>query len=263
MFFILSKTLYFIALPTTWLFLSLVYLVVSKNDLRKKRVKWFFIVTFLFFTNSFIINELFLYWEQPPTAFDNIKKNQYDLAIVLTGVTADYKSPKDRIYFNRGADRILHTARLFKEEKVQNILISGAEFSMDGELNTTQRSLKEVFLLCGVPDSVIFTESASRNTHENATFSAKFLKKNFAKASCLLVTSAFHVRRAKACFEKEGIDIDVFSTDFYASDRSSLDEVGFVAVMEILTPTADALGKWNVLVKEFLGYAVYKVMGYA
>ncbi len=263
MFFVLSKTLYFIALPTTWLFLSLVYLIFSKNEKRKKKIRWFFVIGFLFFTNSFIINQLFFLWEEPPTPFASIKPNQYDLAIVLTGVTADYKSPKDRIYFNRGADRILHTARLFKENKVKNILISGAEFSLDGELNTKQRSLREIFLLCGVPDSVIFTETASRNTHENAVFSAKFIKNKFTNPHCLLVTSAFHVRRARACFEKENIDTEVFSTDFYAHDPSSLNEIGLVAMVEILTPTADALGKWNVLTKEMLGYIVYKILGYA
>jgi uncharacterized SAM-binding protein YcdF (DUF218 family) len=263
MFFTLSKTLYFIALPTTWLFLCLVYLIFSKHEQRKKRLRWWFIGGLLFFTNSFITNELFLWWEQPPTYFAAIKPNQYDVAIVLTGVTSDYKSPKDRIYFHRGADRVLHTVRLFKEGKIKKILISGAEFSRGGELSNTDRSLKQVFLLCGVPDSVIFTEMQSRNTYENAIFSAKIIEKQFPKGKCLLVTSAFHVRRARACFEKAGIGVDAFSTDFYAGDRSSLSDLDMVALVEILTPTVDALGRWNIFIKEILGYITYKVLGYA
>ncbi len=263
MFFTLSKTLYFIALPTTWLFLCLVYLIFSKHEQRKKRLRWWFVCGLLFFTNSFITNELFLWWEQPPTHFAAIRQNQYDLAIVLTGITSDYKSPKDRIYFHRGADRVLHTVRLFKEGKIKKILISGAEFSRGGELSDTDRSLKQVFLLCGVPDSVIFTEMQSRNTYENAVFSAKIIKKQFPKGKCLLVTSAFHVRRAKACFEKAGIRVDAFSTDFYAGDRSSLSDLDIVALVEILTPTVEALGRWNIFIKEILGYITYKVLGYA
>jgi len=263
MFFTLSKTLYFIALPTTWLFFCLIYLIFSKHEQRKKRLRWYFLLGLLFFTNSFITNELFLWWEEPPTPFAAIKPHQYDLAIVLTGVTSDYKSPKDRVYFHRGADRVLHTVRLFKEGKVKNILISGAEFSRDGELSATDRSLKQVFLLCGVPDSVIFIETQSRNTYENAVFSSKIIQQKFPDAKCLLVTSAFHVRRAKACFEKAGVDIDAFSTDFYAGDRSSLSDLDIVSLFEILTPSVEALGRWNVFIKEILGYITYKMLGYA
>lgn len=263
MFFILSKTLYFIALPTTWLFLFLLYLIFSERGRRSKRLRWGFVVSLLFFTNSFITNELFLWWEEPPTRFAAIKPNQYDLAIVLTGITSDYKSPRDRIYFHRGADRVLHTARLFEEGKVKNILISGAEFSRDGELSATDRSLKQIFLLCGVPSSAILVEDKSRNTYENAVFSAKIIRQKFPHAKCLLITSAFHLRRARACFEKAGIDVEVFSTDFYAGDRSAVQDLGIVALFEILMPSVEALGRWNIFVKEVIGYTTYRFLGYA
>lgn len=217
----------------------------------------------LFFSNPFIINQLFLWWEEPPTTFSAIKPYQYEVAIVLTGVTADYKSPKDRIYFNRGADRVLHTARLFRESKVRQIIVSGAEFSREGEVTPTNRSLKEIFVQCDVPEYAVITEMESRNTYENAIFSAKIIQKQFPKARCLLVTSAFHVRRAKACFEKAGVPVDVFSTDFYASDAPSWEDIDFVAFVETLTPNVDALCKWNVLVREMIGYIVYKILGYA
>lgn len=220
-------------------------------------------ISLLFFTNSFITNELFLWWEEPPTPFAAIRPEQYDLAIVLTGVTSDYKSPRDRIYFHRGADRVLHTARLFKEGKVKKILISGAEFSRDGELSATDRSLKQIFLLYGVPDSVIFVEGQSRNTYENAVFSSKIIQQKFPHAKCLLVTSAFHIRRARACFEKVGIDTEVFSTDFYAGDRSAIQDLGIVALFEILMPSVESLGRWNIFIKEVIGYITYKFLGYA
>jgi uncharacterized SAM-binding protein YcdF (DUF218 family) len=263
MFFILSKTLYYLVLPSTWLFASFIYFLFSKNEKWKKRLRWIVVLFIFFFSNAFIINEVFLLWELPPTPFASIKQGQYEVAIVLTGVTSDYKSPKDRIYFHRGADRVLHTVRLFQEGKVKRILVSGAEFSRDGELSSTDRSLKQVFLQCGVPDSAIWVENQSRNTYENAIFSAKMIEKYLPNArDLLLVSSAFHLRRAEACFKKAGVEVDVFSTDFYAGD-GGLDEIGIVSLVEIFMPSLDAWLKWNILIKEVLGYVVYKFMGYA
>ena len=263
MFFILSKTLSFLILPATWLFLLFLYFLFSKNEARKKRAKWVLISLFLFLTNPFIINCLLLCWEISPTPFADIKPNQYEVAIVLTGVTADYKSPKDRIYFNRGVDRVLHSARLYKEGKIKFIIISGAEFSRDGEVTDTDRSMKETFMQCNIPDSAVITETESRNTHENAVNTAKIINQKFPKQKCLLVSSAFHLRRARACFKKEGVNIDTFSTDFYASDAPSWKDIDLVAVVESLTPSVDALGKWNVLIREIVGYITYKILGYA
>jgi uncharacterized SAM-binding protein YcdF (DUF218 family) len=263
MFFILSKTLYYLVLPSTWLFIAFGYLLFTNNTKRKKKLRWVLVLYILFFSNAFVINEIFLKWEIPPQPFEAISQGQYDVAIVLTGVTSDYKSPKDRIYFHRGADRVLHTVRLYQEGKVKKILISGAEFSRDGELTQTQRSLKQVFLQSGVPDSVIFTEIKSRNTYENAIFSAQCIKENLPQSQTyLLVSSAFHLRRAKDCFWKAGIKVDVFSTDFYAGD-GGLDNIGIVSLIEIFMPSLDAWLKWNILIKEILGYVVYKMIGYA
>jgi uncharacterized SAM-binding protein YcdF (DUF218 family) len=263
MFFVLSKTLYFLALPSTWLFIFLLCFLFSKNQARKRKMRWTFVWLFLFFTNPFIINQMFLWWEVPPTPFADIKPYQYQVAIVLTGVTSDYKSPKDRIYFHRGADRVLHTARLYREGKVRFIIISGAEFSREGEVTPTNRSLKDIFTQCNIPEYAVVTEMESRNTYENAINTAKLINKQFPNSNCLLVSSAFHLRRAKACFEKAGLKVDTFSTDFYAGDSPTWEDIDFVALIESITPSVDVLSKWNILIREMVGYITYKILGYA
>jgi uncharacterized SAM-binding protein YcdF (DUF218 family) len=263
MFFILSKTLYAFILPATWLLLFFFYFLISKNEVRKKKIRKVLIGFTLLFTNPFIINQLLLWWEIAPTPFANIKPYQYEVAVVLTGVTADYKSPKDRIYFNRGADRVLHTARLYRESKVRFIVVSGAEFSRDGEVTKANRSLKDIFVQCNIPEYAVITEMESRNTHENAVNTAKIIQQKFPKSKILLVSSAFHLRRARACFEKEGMLVDTFSTDFYASDAPSWEDIDLVAVLESLTPSVESLTKWNVLIREIVGYITYRILGYA
>lgn len=61
--------------------------------------------------------------------------------------------------------------------------------------------------------SVRWKEDRSKNTFENALFSAHILKKE-GILSTILVTSAFHMRRAQEAFETAGISIIPAATDF-------------------------------------------------
>jgi uncharacterized SAM-binding protein YcdF (DUF218 family) len=77
----------------------------------------------------------------------------------------------------------------------------------------------------------------------------------YAGKDCLLVTSAFHMRRSLACFRKVGLEMDDFPVDFYAFQRHyTLDA--------FIVPKIDALGVWHKLVKEWVGFVAYWAAGY-
>ncbi len=250
MYFLFSKAISLLISPFWWFLFCFVYSFLTKNPKRKKIARYFSFAVLLIFTNPFLINEAFVAWEIPANLF--AQTSEYEVGIVLTGVTEDYRSPKDRIYFKKGADRVFHTLKLYQEGKIKRILISGAEFDYVGNLIETDRNLKQVFIDCGLPDSVLITETRSRNTHENALFSKEILQTHFPNQKYLLISSAFHLRRAKACFEKENLNIEVFSTDFYSIDQTSY-----------FIPSEKALVEWSILFREILGYFSYKILGYA
>jgi len=82
--------------------------------------------------------------------------------------------------------------------------------------------------MCGVAPEDIIIESASRNTHENALYVKDLVSSNAKKGKVILITSAFHMRRAEGCFRKVGIDVTGFSTDFYSAlpkDRFGFDGI--------------------------------------
>jgi uncharacterized SAM-binding protein YcdF (DUF218 family) len=67
-------------------------------------------------------------------------------------------------------------------------------------------TMREALEKEGVPSSQIWLETRSRSTHENAVFGAEILKgKGLYKI--VLVTDAYHMARAEACFRKEGITV--------------------------------------------------------
>src|SRR5688572_23082224 len=111
MFFVLSKTLSYLVMPLTIICVSLVASALIRNARWKKKLFWSGLGLMLFFSNGFIANEFMQAWEIPPRRFDML--NRYKLAIVLTGATLDLQ-PDDRVYFQRGADRVTHTVQLYK-----------------------------------------------------------------------------------------------------------------------------------------------------
>lgn len=224
------------------------------KDQKKKRISFYVgLIMIIFFSNQYIANRVMLWWEPRPVPMEQI--GHYNVGIVFTGVSKGSKTPRDRVYFNAGADRITHTLQLYKAGKLDNILISGGlGFQQVGNSIASNR-LKSFLTMAGVPDSVIVTEPDAVNTYENAAKSAEILNSQFPNENYLLITSAFHMKRSALCLKKQGIDFDQFPAGFY-TDRPTLN------FDDLFIPKGDAIGKWDLLIKEWVGLAVYKVMGY-
>ena len=254
-FYILSKTLYILAMPLTWVFLLLMYIWFAKRSL-KKNIAVFITLLFLYLSSTpFLVNHLMLWWEIPPTAFSEMEK--YDVGIVLSGPVNNFKSPKDRVYIGRGSDRFLHTADLYRKGLIKNVVVTGGHKPLSGKIESEAEKIKEVLMKCGVPDSVIFWEADAKNTRENAINSAKILFEKFPDQKYLVITSGFHMRRSLACFDQAGVEADGFSTDFYTVDAmSGLDPMTFV-------PNSNSFNTFSILVHEIVGLLTYKLVGYA
>lgn len=253
MFFVLSKVLDFLINPLVIVGVLFLCSVFLKHQKRKKIFFWVGFSLLLFFSNEFIANEVMGAWEIEVTPYAEIKK-QYDWGIVLTGVTINDKAPDDRVYFQHGADRVVHAVDVYKRGIIKRVIISGGS----GRVVTTARreadELLKVMILMGVPAQDILVENQSRNTYESAQLVKEMLKDSVTD-NCLLITSAFHMRRARACFKKAEFAVDVFSTDFYTHPRYFTPDVLFV-------PKPLAIFIWQKLFKEWAGMVAYKIAGY-
>ncbi len=250
MFFILSKTLYFLLMPVTWIVLAFLCCA-----LIQKYRKQFFLLGFallLLFTNAFISNRLISWWEVAPVRISSL--TSYEVGIVLGGLTSD-KEPYDRVHVTGAADRILQAVHLYRLGKIRKILVSGGSGKLLKDSIPEAVLLKQILEQCKVPEQDILLESDSRNTHENAVNSTSLLEKNFPEKSYLLITSAYHMRRATACFQKTGLPIDVFPVDQKSSDMLPTPDV-------LLIPNTEALSHWESVIREMMGMAAYQIAGY-
>lgn len=87
---------------------------------------------------------------------------------------------------------------LFRQGRAARVLLSGG----NGEALAMAGALERQ----GVPSSVLMLETQSRNTHQNAAYSAPVLR-NHGLQRILLVTSPIHMPRAVASFEKQGLEV--------------------------------------------------------
>lgn len=255
MFFYLSQFLSFLAMP-----LTIVIILIGGGAIfiqRKwgKKCLWTGIILLLFFTNPFISNLALLAWEPEFKDFDEIEN--HEIGIVLTGVTNLSKTAYDRTFFNKGADRITHALQLYRLGKIKKILITGGQGLNPVNPQSEAELLQRFLIMTGVPESDVLIEDQSKNTAQNATFTKTFLEQhNISKEQeFLLITSAFHMYRAKGCFDKAGLKTQTFPADYYSHDIK-------YDIPALIYPDADSLTYWNKLVKEWLGIAMYKLAGY-
>ncbi len=253
MFFFLSKTLSYLSMPIVWITGLFIAGLVWKNPIGKKRCMRAGVVLLLFLSNAFIANEFAQWWEIPVTPMAEVTQ-YYEYGIVLTGVTKLDLEPNDRVYFGRGADRVTHTLQLYKQKVISKILVSGGSGRLGKVAKQEADDLADAFLLMGVPAEDIIIENKSRNTHESAV-ALKTLYPQLSSGNGLLITSAYHMRRARACFRKVGFEFDTFSADFISQPRRFTPDM-------LIIPQTEALTVWHVLIREWVGMMAYRLVGY-
>lgn len=252
MFFIISKVLDFLLSPVIWVIFFLLMAWKSKNSGKK----WLVAGTLLLLvtTNPFVSNYAVSLWEIPAYPHTSIKQ-PYEVGVLLGGGINMYDEELQRPMYSQSVDRILQTIGLYKEGKIKKILVSGGSGLVLNQNFSESDVTKKIFLDAGIPESDIIIENKSRNTHENAVETSKLLNELNINSTPLLITSAFHMRRSLACFNKAGLKVIPYPTDIKSGSSTLTPD-------RIIVPDASCISGWRMLFKEWIGILVYKMKGY-
>ena len=215
MFFYFSKIFAFLISPFSWIVFFLLLSVLKKDSKKKKRLFIASVVLLLFFSNTFILDEFLRVWEIEVVKYNNEKP--HDIGIVLGGGVT-YDAISSRVKYGQNMQRYTDAVDLYKRGVIKKILISSGSGSMIYDTREADY-IKKMYLLFGVPEQDILVENQSRNTAENAQFSKQLLDSLHWQGSAYLITSAFHIRRAMACFAKAGIKTDPYSVNKMVGKR--------------------------------------------
>ncbi len=252
MFFILSKLLRVFLTPVFWMFALFVIALIVKQ--KKLKIRFYFtsVLLLIIFTNPFIADEFMRQWEVPAVQHEELLT--YDVGILLTGMCT-YDKQFDRTNFNQASDRMLQCMDLYHKGIIRKIFISGGSGKVREPDFLEAKLIYDFLVQSGIPKEDIAYETVSRNTHENAVESARYLQPENSYETYLLITSAFHMRRAAACFANEGFEFACYSTDRFTGDRK-------FHIEHLIIPNASALNRWDVLFREWTGIIMYKLKGY-
>ncbi len=193
-------------------------------------------------------------WEIKAIEADDLKQ-QYSAGIMLGGTIRYYNSNIKRPVFGSGADRYVQTMELFFKHKISHIVLTSGSGSLIFDQVREADLLQQQLFRMGLDSSQVLAESNSRNTFENAKFTAQLLQEKKLEPPYVLITSAFHMRRSLLCFKKAGVAVIPFAVDQHSGTCMLTPD-------KTIIPSVEVLLDWNILIHEWMGVASYRLMGY-
>ncbi|MCC7264882.1 MAG: YdcF family protein, partial [Candidatus Latescibacteria bacterium] len=143
---------------------------------------------------------------------------------------------------------------LWRAGKAPLLVLSGGNIPyLSGSAMTEAASLCSLAVEYGVPREVILPEGESRNTYENAVFTARLLRER-GLSRILLENSASHMPRSVAGFRKQGIEVYPAPADVQVVPRP-------LTLIQLL-PAMESLAYSTTAIKEQVGIWIYWVRGW-
>ena len=241
----LHKFLPLIASP---LFFILIIILIG-TYLKSKKINLFGLLVLIFCSLPIISNKLIFYLEKDYSLQDVSNIGTADAIVVLSGMVATIETKENLNYeFSTAVDRILSGIDLFKENKAPFLILTNGKLPWSVGIPEGEY-LKKFSIKFGIPkESILLTDNV-QNTDQEAKSVKKLLNTN--EANIILVTSAFHMPRAKKVFEAANIKVIPFAVDF----RNSANKVNFMDFI----PSANSFRDTSHFVREMIGRLYYNL----
>ena len=255
MFFVLSKTLDLLIDPLAWIVgpLAVGLFLLARERRRRLAFSLCALGLGVLFLGSLppVANRLWHSLESQ--AVSTIRADvTYDAVVLLGGMVSPMGSTRENPAWNDNIERLLTTRELLRAGRARAVIVTGGHYGTPGLPTEAEYLAKELEAL-GIEEERIILENRALNTRENATLTKAIVEARGLK-TLLVVTSAFHLRRAKGCFEAVGLDADYLPVDYRMRDP---------ALDTRLMPRADSLGDTAKALRERVGLLVYQALGYA
>jgi len=241
----LHKILPLIASPLFLIF----FLIILGTIIKSKKITLFGVVILILCSLPIISGKLINYLEKDYTLQDASAINNADAIVVLSGMLNTIKvDDKLKYEFGSAVDRILSGIDLFKNNKASLLILTKGQLPWSLGMPEGEY-LKEFAIKFGVPEESILLTDNVQNTDQEAKSVKKLLNSNDVKV--ILITSAFHMPRAKKVFEASNIKVIPYAVDFISS-HGKLTFMSFI-------PSAGALSSTSFFVREMIGRLYYNL----
>ena len=172
---------------------------------------------------------------------------QADAIVVLSGML-EINEVGDSTYIEWGdPDRFFGGIALFKAVKAKKLVFTGGKMPWDNAKKTEGEVLKEYAISNGIPSEKIFVTKEVENTADESVAVKELISPS---KRIILVTSAYHMYRARRLFEKQGLIVIPYRVDFKSLTTDSLTFMDYL-------PNAESLAKTEIGLRELMGRLYY------
>ena len=171
-----------------------------------------------------------------------------DAVVVLSGMLTWVPAKNGLVQEWSDPDRFWGGVELINADKAPRLVFTGGKLPWEKGEGNEGDYLKKYAQLLNVPEQKIIVTPDVQNTEQEAAAVGEILK---SRKNIILVTSAFHMQRAKASFESKGFRVNAYPVDFRVSE-------GAITLMDFL-PHAASLGQTDLVIRELAGRAFYKL----
>ena len=178
--------------------------------------------------------------------------------------TESQQYPRQIPEIGSAGDRVTYALKLYRDGKARKLILSGGNIDWLGSRTTTgAQEMGQLLELMGVPSDVMLLQNESRNTYEDAFFCAEILR-TMGEENIILVTSASHMPRSVALFQKQGLNVTPAAADFGVTELSwqNLWHPTWGDILVHLAPNASDLTASQTALKEYLGILMYRLRGW-
>jgi uncharacterized SAM-binding protein YcdF (DUF218 family) len=186
--------------------------------------------------------------------------------IVLGGAIDDVASAaRGQTVFDEGGERLTEAVLLAKRYPQARIVYTGGGASWTGRTSTEALRARNFIVAMGVAPERVTIEDKSRNTDENARFTAAIVHPEPSQR-WIIVTSAFHMPRAMGLFEKAGFHPIAYPVGFHTLGGECDPPVAFRMLSgecdpRVMFDPAKNLRTFQLALHEWIGLAAYWASG--
>jgi uncharacterized SAM-binding protein YcdF (DUF218 family) len=252
MMFIAAKFLSLLAQPLHWVVVLMVATAAVRSRPRASQALLFLALAVMVLVGVKPLPDLILhhlenqYTEIAPGA----DLGGFEGVVVLGGATESgvVQQAHQQPLLGPAAERMTAVVAIHQQNPALRIVFTGGEGELLGQGPSEAQRAQQFFESLGLTG--VQYESASRNTYDNAVFTAQLPGVDPHKR-WLLLTSAWHMPRAVGTFSKAGWNVTAYPVDYRTGNETRWSDYSLL----------DGANAWQLALHEMLGLVAYRVTG--
>ena len=255
----LIRTLESISYPVglVWFCLTIAAILLLRKKQRGAAFFCALLSAILYVSGATPLPEYLIARLERPFANANVANAQpADAVIVLGGYMTGSAHDSFGLNATSASDRYITGMELMRQKKVRAMILGGGPMYAEGKVTSEGLRVEKFLKTWNVAPGEIIGLEACEDTRQEAN-RARLVAAEHKWTNLVVVTSAFHMKRALATLQKAGLQVRPVACDFEGLPVLEGDDLGFRIV-----PIVDRIKTLTLYLHEIIGWYYYQSRGW-